>query len=146
MPLDLVSPIGLLALLALVPIVWLWRTSLAPQVPLRRALTLAFRVGSVAALALALAGLRVVRESDRVAVIFCLDWSASLDPASKREALSAIERAARPLADAASRGASAGDDVAGLVAFGLEPALEAPPPPPPGAPEPAPPIHPRPRR
>src|SRR3954469_16246456 len=127
MPVDLVSPIGLLALLALVPVVWLWRTSLAPQVPTRRALTLLFRGAAVVALALALAGLRVVRERDRVAVIFCLDWSASLDPGSKREAISAIERAARSLADARGRGAAAGDDVAGLVAFGLEPALETPP-------------------
>jgi uncharacterized membrane protein len=130
MPFDLVEPAGLFALAALVPVLLLYRRSAVPQRPLRRRLGLAFRLAGVLALVLALAGLRLVRSNDRLTVIFCLDWSDSVDPAAKREALAAIEqalraRAGRPASPAAAAGAP--PDRAGIVVFGLDAQLEAPP-------------------
>ncbi len=124
-PVDLLEPLGLLALLALVPVGWLWLKSAAPARPLRARLGLALRVLAVLALALALSGARLVRANDRLTVIFCLDWSDSIDPRAKRDALASLEAAARPLGTGQERASV--EDRAGLVVFGLDPQVEQPP-------------------
>src|SRR5688572_7074652 len=118
MPFDLLEPLGLLALIALIPVIHLWRTSAVPQRRARRALGVALRTLAVVALALALSGARWVRANDRLTVIFCLDWSDSVDPRAKKDALGAIEAAVRPLAARGDRGSL--EDRVGLVVFGAE--------------------------
>jgi uncharacterized membrane protein len=133
---DLLEPIGLLALLALAPVLHLWRTSYAPQRPARRALGIAFRSAAIVLIAFALAGARWVRPNDRLAVIFCVDWSDSVDARAKKDAVRALESATRPLGGA-SAGSARPEDTAGWVVFGAEAQVEQPPQPALSAREPA---------
>ncbi|MCL2640389.1 MAG: VWA domain-containing protein [Phycisphaerales bacterium] len=89
--LDFSEPVWLWALVVLVPIVYLWRTSRVPGSPLRRWVSLILRVALVVAVVFALAGARVVWHSDGICVIFVLDQSQSVPGATRDAARHAIE-------------------------------------------------------
>src|SRR4051812_36858250 len=85
-PLDFAEPLWLLALLALVPIVYFWKTSRVPGTPIRRWVSLILRCALVAAVVLSLAGTRMVWFSKGICVVFVLDQSQSV-PGTAREAV-----------------------------------------------------------
>lgn len=117
---DFERPAWLLLLL-LVPVAWYWgRRSLSALSGGRHALALALRAAVIAGIALALAEVHVVRSSDRLAVIYVLDDSLSISPQQTRAALDYINRSRASYRDD-KRG-----DVAGVIVFGRQPAVELP--------------------
>ena len=119
--LDFDRPAYLLVLLAL-PVAWFWgRHSLAAMGRLRHALAFLLRAAVITGIALALAEVHVVRTSDRLAVIYVLDRSLSVSPERSAAAIEFIN-ASRAQFRNAKRG-----DVAGVVVFGREAAVELPP-------------------
>jgi len=117
-PLDATRPWFLLSLLALLPVALLARSTLTRLGPLRAVLSTSSRLLAVAALALALAGLRFVTTSDQLAVLFVLDRSRSL---SQEDAAASLDWVARAAAGAGPR------ETVGLVVFGREASVEASP-------------------
>jgi uncharacterized membrane protein/Mg-chelatase subunit ChlD len=85
-PLDFAEPMWLLGLFALVPIIYLWKTSRIPASTLRRWVSLILRCALVVAVVLALAGTRMVWFSKGICVVFVLDQSKSV-PSSARDAM-----------------------------------------------------------
>ncbi|MBI2923547.1 MAG: FixH family protein [Planctomycetes bacterium] len=114
-PVDLTRPWWLLAMLALVPVALLARSTLVRLSAGRFWTSALARAFAVAALVLALAGLRHVRVSDELAVVFVLDRSRSVPPEEGRRALDWIRETAR----------TAGPrELVGLVVFGREASVE----------------------
>ncbi|MCE9582232.1 MAG: VWA domain-containing protein [Planctomycetes bacterium] len=114
-PFDITRPWGLLALAALIPVALLVRTSRIRLASPRSWISTGCRVAAVAALALALAGLRQVRSSDELAVVFVLDRSRSITPDEAKRSLEWVQEAAK--------GAGWRESV-GLVVFGREASVE----------------------
>jgi hypothetical protein len=116
---DFESP-RYLALLAAVPLVW-WLSyrSLAGLGHWRRLLALILRTAVLLTFVLALAEIHLVRTSDRLTVIYLLDQSLSI-PVEQRQAM--IEYVNRAIQDQRH-----GEDRAGVIVFGKEPAIEVPP-------------------
>ncbi len=83
-PLEFGDPVWLLGLLLLAPVVWLWRTSRVPGSPVRRWVSLIFRVALVLGLVLAMADVRVVWANKGICVAFVIDQSQSV-PADARD-------------------------------------------------------------
>jgi uncharacterized membrane protein len=82
-PLDFADPLWLWALLILLPIVYLWKTSRVPGTPLRRWVTLLLRSSLVLAIIAALAGTRLVWFNKGICVVFVLDQSQSVPGAAR---------------------------------------------------------------
>lgn len=116
MGLGVSSPLFLLALLLLPLIVWIERRHWSEHAGWRRRAVLVCRVAEVFLLVLAIAGLRLERESDDVSVIFAIDASRSIPEEARQEALAKITAAG----DAMKPG-----DRAGLLVFGRDPLIES---------------------
>ena len=111
-----------LALLALLPILWLMgRKSLRALGPWRRVLALLARAALVTAMVFALADVQIVRKTDRLAVIYLLDRSLSVSPDEGARAIEYINTSR-----AANRDSGRGD-LAGVIVFGKQAAVELPP-------------------
>lgn len=117
-PVDFTSAAWLFLLL-LVPLLW-WieRHSLALLPTVRRRWALALRSSAIVLLVLALAGIRIERPSDRIAVIFAIDRSASVTEDEAAKAVALVN---------ASLGERRAKDLAGVVVFGEEALVEEPP-------------------
>jgi len=112
----------LLLALAIVP--WLWWVSRRSYSGLergRRFLSLTLRAAVVLLLLAALAELQWVQRSDRVAVLYLLDRSLSVSPQAQQQSVEYVNRSIQQHRNAA-RG-----DKAGVIGFGTEAAVEAPP-------------------
>ena len=108
----------LLIPLVLPPLVWTSYRSLAGLGSIRRLLAIAFRTAVIILIVLALAELRSVWRSDRLATIFLLDLSNSVPHDQQKAALDYVTAASKKRWK---------DDLAGLVVFGTEPRVEVPP-------------------
>lgn len=111
-----------LLLLAVLPVLWwIGRESLAGLGNWRRWIALAVRSLLVVLIAAALAEVQLVRTSNRVAVLYVVDRSASV-PAEKSQAvIDFIQRSTEQQASAQH------EDRAGVIVFGREAAVETPP-------------------
>ena len=109
-----------LLLLGLLPLVW-WFSfqSLAGLGNARRLVAIALRTLVLASLVLALAGIQLVRSSDRLTVIYLLDQSLSI-PVDRRQAM--LDYVNREIDEHRHR-----DDRAGVIVFGRDAAIEVPP-------------------
>src|SRR5215210_1235678 len=106
---DFTHPLFLLLLLAMPPfLVLAMRRSLAEMTPVQRRICLAMRILILALLVLALAGVRLLRSSDKLAVLFLVDESASISLEARKAARDFI---------AASLPAQRGSDTAGVLGF-----------------------------
>src|SRR5271154_3988158 len=83
-PFDFSEPIWLFALLLLLPILYLWKTSRVPATALRKWITLLLRVVLVLAIIFSLAGTRLVWFNKGICVVFVIDQSQSV-PGSARD-------------------------------------------------------------
>ncbi len=110
------NPIALLLLVLLLYFVWLGRPRLAYR-RRRDTASLITRLVIVACLILALAGAQIVQAADKLAVVFLLDASDSIDQAAR-------DTAQRYISDAMSR--MRPEDRAGLVVFGQNALVERP--------------------
>ena len=117
-PFDLTRPWLLLSLAALVPAAWLARTTLVRLSAPRSVVSTASRFAALAALALALAGLRFVRVSDELSVIFVLDRSRSIPADEAQRGLDWVRETAKLAGPRES---------VGLVVFGREASVEVSP-------------------
>ena len=109
-------------LLVLVPVLWwIGFASLASLGRYRRWLALFFRTGVWTAIVLALAGVQIVRVSDRVTVMYLLDQSESIPQAQRQLMLDYVIRNVRRHRNGARA------DQAGVVVFGRDAAIEIPP-------------------
>ncbi len=117
-PFDITRPWGLLALLALVPVILLARSTKLRLAPGRFWTSTACRFLAVLALALAIAGLRQVRISDDLAIVFVLDRSRSVPAGDSEAALEWVRETAK---QAGPR------ERVGLVVFGRESSVEVSP-------------------
>jgi uncharacterized membrane protein len=104
--------------LILPPLVWMSYRSLAGLGSIRRALAILFRTAVIILVLLALAELRSVWRSDRLATIFLLDLSNSVPHEQQQAALQYATEASKKRWK---------DDLVGLVVFGKEPRVEVPP-------------------
>src|SRR4051794_24299182 len=94
--LDLLHPAALLLLVPALALGWLAARRSAIELPRRRArVVAALRALLLLDLILVLAGARALLRRDEVDVVFCLDRSASIDPARAEWALSWVKDAAR---------------------------------------------------
>jgi uncharacterized membrane protein len=100
------------------PLVWMSYRSLAGLGSIRRALAILLRSAVIILIVLALAELRSVWRSDRLATIFLLDLSNSVPHEQQKAALDYATEASKKRWK---------DDLAGLVVFGKEPRVEVPP-------------------
>ena len=107
------------ALLLALPLLWLgMRGSIAGWTPTQRGVCTAMRIALLAAIAMALAGLRMLRPSSETSVLFVVDASASISPEA---ANAAREFVAKSLAGKRS------SDTAGIVGFAETTQLWQPP-------------------
>lgn len=105
---TLTTPIALLLLLLLVPIVYLgWPRQRYRRV--RDITSLALRTTIVTLVVLALAGVQIVQSADRLSVIFLVDVSDSVGQVAQENAVEFVRDAITEMAV---------DDVAGVVVFG----------------------------
>jgi hypothetical protein len=116
-PIAFAYPWYLICLLALAPVVWLWRQGRNPLRRWREAISLVLRVAILVLLVLGLAGLQWVRASDELAVVFLLDVSDSIDAAARERAISFMRTALESMGE---------DDRAALVLFGADALVERP--------------------
>ncbi|MCC7209716.1 MAG: VWA domain-containing protein [Anaerolineae bacterium] len=110
------SPLALLLLLAVPYFVWLGWPRLAHR-RRRDSLSLALRLLIVGLLILGLAGLQTVQAADRLAVIFLVDASDSIDAAAREQATAYIRDALQSMTP---------NDRAGIVVFGRNALVERP--------------------
>lgn len=113
---------GWLALLAALPLLW-WFSfrSISALGPVRRWFVLAIRTAVLVLLVLALAETQMVRTSQKLAVIYLLDQSVSI-PEPQRRAMADYVNA-----DIKKHRRAATDDLAGVIIFGRDAAVEQPP-------------------
>ncbi|MEO8288437.1 MAG: VWA domain-containing protein [Chloroflexota bacterium] len=111
-------PEALLLLLLLVPLtVYLTRTSMALLRPQRRRFSLALRLVVISLLVLALAGLGIVRASDRLSVVFLLDRSDSVPLSTQAAQTAYVSDAMASMRET---------DAAGAVVFGADALVDRP--------------------
>ncbi len=115
MSFTFLNPSALLLLGLIVAVWWLSVHSLAGLEPFRRRFSLALRASIVALLVLALAETQMVRETDRLAVIFCYDNSESIPADLKRVALEYLKGKTAVMKQ---------NDMAGMVVFGGDASME----------------------
>lgn len=115
MPIGFSHPVWLWLLLVLPLFFWIERRSLVLLTTSRRTLALVVRTVVFVLLVLALAGLRIERQSDRLTVLFAIDKSESVLDSEITRALEQINTAA-----ATKRN----KDSAGLIVFGDEALVE----------------------
>lgn len=109
-----------LALLLLLPGLWMLSyRGLSGLGFWRRIAALALRTAVVAAIILALAEFRIPQDRDRLAVIFLLDQSLSIPEAKRAEMAEYVNLTIETHRK--------GDDLAGVIVFGREAAVEVPP-------------------
>lgn len=109
-----------LLLLALLPAIWIFSyRSLSGLGTLRRFLALALRTALLLLIVFSLAEIQVVRNSDRLTVIYLLDQSLSI-PEVQRERM--VEYVNKSIETHRER-----DDRAGVIVFGKQAAIEVPP-------------------
>jgi uncharacterized membrane protein len=116
-----------LLLLLLVPILWIFSfKSLSGLGPYRRLFALGFRTLVFTLLVLALAGVQLLKVSERVTVLYLLDQSESIPKATREAMLQYVMKdveAHRRTGDLQS----ASEDKAGVIVFGREATIEHPP-------------------
>ena len=119
--LDFDSPIYL-TLLALLPLMW-WISfrRLQSLGATRRWFAIAFRTAVVTAIVMAIAGVQVVWQTDRVTVLYLLDQSESIPEEKRAQMLEYAIENVRLHRDATR------EDRVGLIVFGAEAAIEIPP-------------------
>ncbi|MBC7248851.1 MAG: VWA domain-containing protein [Anaerolineae bacterium] len=117
MPIAFTHPWALILLLALLPIVWLWRQGRSRVRRVRSALILLTRLLILVLLTLSIAGMQLVRAVDELAVIFLVDVSDSVSSAWKASALSFVEAALAEMGP---------HDRAGIVVFGSDALVDRP--------------------
>jgi len=119
--LDFDSPIYL-ALLAIVPLLW-WISfrRLQSLGTARRWFAIAFRTAVVIAVVMAIAGLQIVWQTDRVTVLYLLDQSESVPEEKRAQMLDYAIENVRLHRDAAR------EDRVGLIVFGADATIEIPP-------------------
>lgn len=117
-PFDFTRPWWLLTLAALVPVILLARSTRLRLAPGRFWTSTACRFAAVTALALAVAGLRLVGLSDELSVVFVVDRSRSMPEGEEARALEWVLGAAK---------AAGSRETAGLVVFGREASVEVSP-------------------
>ncbi len=111
-----------LLLLVLLPVLWIWSyRSLAGLGRFRRAAVLLLCSSVLALLVLSLAEAQLLRQSDKLAVIYLLDQSQSIPAEAKEKMVDYVAADVR-----AHRNAERGD-LAGIIVFGREAAIESPP-------------------
>ena len=121
MRIDFDQPLYLLLLLTL-PVLWLWgRRSFAAFGRWRRRAALFLRAAVMGAIVLALAEINVVHTNDRIAVIYLLDSSLSISPEQSKAAIQFINQSRAERRDRRQ------GDLAGVIVFGREAAVELPP-------------------
>lgn len=118
---DFESPIYL-GLLALLPLMW-WISfrRLESLGTARRALAILFRTAVVAAIVMAIAGVQIVWQTERVTVLYLLDQSESIPEAKRAQMLEYAIENVRLHRNAAR------EDRVGLIVFGGQAAIEVPP-------------------
>lgn len=110
------TPLALLLLLLIPAVIWLGY----PQQRFRRRrdiISIAIRTAMIALLVLALAGAQVTQSTNRLAVVFLVDASDSVDPITHESAITAVRAAISRMGS---------DDLAGVVLFGQRPQVERP--------------------
>ena len=115
---EVAQPAYLLLLLGMVPVIYFFMTSEAYIPRWRRYTSLVLRTAFVLALVLALADFRLVRRNDQLAVIFAIDVSDSVENDRMKTILEEVSDAA---------GEMTAKEIAGIVTFGSEAYIEAPP-------------------
>ena len=109
-------------LLAALPVIWWWgHLSLGVLGPLRKFLAILLRTAVWSLIVLAIAGVQLVRVSDRVTVMYLLDQSESI-PLVKRQVM--LDYVIRNVRRHRNRQR---EDRAGIVVFGRDAAIEIPP-------------------
>ncbi len=109
-------------LLAITPLLWFFsRGSLRALGPMQRPLTLLLRTGVIVLIVLALADLQLVQQSRRLTVLYCLDQSLSI-PEDQRAAMLTIVNASID-----THQSDRDENRAGVVVFGADASVEAPP-------------------
>jgi len=96
---DLLRPWALLALVLLVPTVWLATVSRTSASRWRQIAGTTLRAIAVTALILAVAEARLVRSSDKVCVTVLVDQSKSVDPQQRQRALDKLKAQLRGMAE-----------------------------------------------
>ena len=116
-----------LLLLLLVPVLWIFSfRTLSGLGPYRRLFALSFRTLVFALLVLALAGVQLLKVSERVTVLYLLDQSESIPKLTREAMLTYVMQdveAHRRTGDLQS----ASEDKAGVIVFGREATIEHPP-------------------
>ena len=116
MPFAFTNPVFLLSWL-FIPVIWLLigRSPLKREGRRHRVLIAGLRSLLLFLLGLGLSDPRVIKGSDRVNVLFCLDVSESIAKDGEKKAMATMQRAAAGMR---------GEDRAGLIIFGEQPSLE----------------------
>jgi len=111
-----------LLLLALLPALWLFSfKSLSGLGPYRRLFALGFRTLVVLLIVLSLAETQYERKSDKLTVMYLLDQSLSIPAEQRQTMLTYVEEEVRQHRN------DGREDMAGVIAFGREAAIEVPP-------------------
>lgn len=110
----------LLVLLILIipPLIGMSHRSLSGLGSFRRALAILLRTVVLTLIVLALAGMQVVRRSDKLTTMFLVDYSQSVPREFRKSALDYVTAASKKRRN---------NDLAGVVVFGRSPSVEAPP-------------------
>lgn len=117
LPFEFSNPYGLIFLLALIPVLYLWKNSLSPLPPWREKLSLLSRVLMVLCLVFALSEMRFVWDVDELSVIFVLDISESVNTHSQAQAIEWINNACKAMTK---------KDKAALIVFGTNAYVDLP--------------------
>ncbi len=115
---ELTHPAFLWLLATIIPAVAIWRRSRADLPAPRRIASLVCRVLALVAVALALAGLRWIRHTDRATTLFLVDASHSIAPEALAESMQFAREGMAALAPG---------DMVGLIGFAAEPVIWVPP-------------------
>lgn len=115
-PVDIVNPYFLFIWI-FVPIVLVLylKTYLKQRSELSEKIILSFRILLIIVIGLALSDPRIMKSSDRVNLIYCLDVSESMEGIGQKEARSFIAQNIKTMAE---------EDTAGLIVFGKTPSIE----------------------
>ncbi|MBN1442101.1 MAG: VWA domain-containing protein, partial [Planctomycetes bacterium] len=114
---DLTRAGFLVLLIAVAPVLWWARSSLSGIGRGRMAAAIALRSLALILIVLALSGMRILRENERLCVIFVVDASDSIPPEHRQLALDQIREAQK-------RRDEARGDLVGLVIFGRDAGVE----------------------